>query len=112
LTDAAGLINPGVVSDAPPIGTNPGGACAQNDRSTGYLARNQDQVDLVASGISPQQQINARFDSVTGYEAYAANGRSQPYIQDTNGVRVVIVRDRLSTKGFRVDTAFPINLDR
>jgi hypothetical protein len=176
LADAASLINPGVVSDASPIGTNPGGAYAQNDRSTGYpvdlmeerqlgghaierhvgrspasllndvrreqleaekagfaeglrvgsfpsleaanklvnatLARNQDQVNFVASGISPRQQLNARFDSVIGYEAYAANERSQPYIQDTNGVRVVIVRDRLSTKGFRVDTAFPIDLDR
>lgn len=76
------------------------------------LAQNQDKVDLVAQGLSPRQDLVAQFSSPTGYEAYAPNERSQPYLRDTYGVHVVVVRDRRAAKGYRIDTAFPMNLDR
>jgi hypothetical protein len=73
------------------------------------IAQNQDQVDLVTSGASPREQLDAQFGSPTGFEAYAGTERSTPYIRDTYGVRVIIVPDRNSAKGYRVDTAFPVN---
>ena len=73
------------------------------------IAQNQGQVDLVTIGASPRAQLDAQFGSPTGFEAYAATERSTPYIRDTYGVRVIIVPDRNSTKGYRVDTAFPMN---
>lgn len=42
-------------------------------------------------------------------EVYAATEHWQPYIRETYGVRVVIVPDRRSEKGYRVETAFPRN---
>lgn len=73
------------------------------------VAQNPDGVALVVGGLSPRQELDAVFSSPTGYEAFARTGRSTPYIRDTYGVRVVIVPDRNSAKGYRVDTAFPIN---
>ena len=82
---------------------------AANKLVNSTLAENQDQVDLVTSGVSPREQLDAEFGSPTGYEAYAGTERSTPYIRDTYGVRVIIVPDRNSAKGYRVDTAFPMN---
>lgn len=39
-------------------------------------------------------------------EIYPETEHSQPYIRETYGVRVVIVPDRKSEKGYRVETAF------
>jgi hypothetical protein len=82
---------------------------AANKLVNATVAQNQDKVDLVTGGLSPRQELDAVFGSPTGYEAFAATGRSTPYIRDTYGVRVVIVPDQNSAKGYRVDTAFPIN---
>jgi hypothetical protein len=76
------------------------------------LADNKALVDQVANGMLPRKTVNKEFSSVTGFEAYAHNERSQPYIRNTTGVSVVIVRDGSVAKGYRVDTAFPINFDR
>jgi hypothetical protein len=76
------------------------------------LAQNQDKLERVRSGLSPREQLDAQFGSITGYEAYARTEHSQPYMRATYGVRVVIVRDRRSAKGYRVDTAFPMNFGR
>lgn len=76
------------------------------------LSQNPDKVAAVAAGFSPREQADALFDRPTGIEAYAANERSRAYIRETNGVRVVIVPDRTSSRGYRVDTAFPINIGR
>jgi hypothetical protein len=75
-------------------------------------AQNRDLVDKVASGTSPREELNGRFGSPTGYEAYARNERSQPYLRDTYGVSVVIVPDGRVARGYRIDTAFPRNFDR
>lgn len=82
---------------------------AANKLVNSAIAQNQDQVDLVTSGLSPRAQSDAEFGSPTGYEAYAKTGRSTPIIRDTYGVRVIIIPDRNSPNGYRVDTAFPIN---
>ena len=76
------------------------------------VARNSAKVDLVASGRSGRQELDARFDAPNGYEAYARTERSQPYIRDTYDVWVIIVRDGRAAKGFRVDTAFPGDFGR
>jgi hypothetical protein len=85
---------------------------AANKLVNATVARNPAKVDLVASGRSGRQELDARFDAPTGYEAYARTERSQPYIRDTYDVRVIIVRDSRAAKGFRVDTAFPGNFGR
>ena len=82
---------------------------AANKLVNATIAQNQALVDLVASGLSPREELDAEFGSPTGYEAYAQTSRSTPYIRPTYGVRVVIVPDQGSAKGYRVDTAFPIN---
>ncbi len=76
------------------------------------IAKNADTVDRIAKGLLPRANLDAEFGAPTGYEAYARTERSQPYIRDTYGVRVVIVPDRSVSKGFRVETAFPQNFGR
>jgi hypothetical protein len=85
---------------------------AANKLVNSTVARNPDKVDKVVNGISGKENLDAVFGSPTGSEAYAATERSQPYIRETYGVRVVIVPDRRSEKGYRVETAFPQNLGR
>jgi hypothetical protein len=82
---------------------------AANKLVNATVAQNQDKVDLVTGGLSPREELDTDFSSPTGYEAFAQTGRSTPYIRPTYGVRVVIVPDQNSPKGYRVDTAFPIN---
>src|SRR4029077_17002051 len=85
---------------------------AANRLVNGTIAQNPDKVERVASGQSPKEELTGRFDSITGYEAYARNERSQPCIRETDGVMVVIVRDRQAAKGYRVDSAFPVKFGR
>jgi hypothetical protein len=82
---------------------------AANKLVNSTVAQNQDKVALVAAGLSPREELDAQFDSPTGYEAYLRTGNSTPYIRPTYGVRVIIVPDPGSAKGYRVDTAFPRN---
>lgn len=60
----------------------------------------------------PEQRVDAFFGSVTGIEAYAATIRSQPHIRETYGVGVYIRRDVTASRGYRVITAYPRNLDQ
>jgi hypothetical protein len=82
---------------------------AANKLVNATIARNPEKVDRVVNGGSPKEQLDADFPAPTGREAYARTERSQIYIRDTYGVRVVIVPDARSPKGFRVDTAYPRN---
>jgi hypothetical protein len=84
---------------------------AANKLVNSTLAQNQDTIALVAAGLLPRAELDAQFDSPTGYEAFLRTGNSTPYIRPTYGVRVVIVPDPSSAKGYRVDTAFPRNSD-
>jgi len=85
---------------------------AANKLVNATIAQNAAQVDLVTGGRSGRQELDSYFGAPTGYEAYARTERSQPYIRDTYRVRVVIVPDGRVTKGFRVDSAFPMNFGK
>jgi hypothetical protein len=85
---------------------------AANRLVNGTIAQNPAKIERVTSGQSPREELTGSFDSITGYEAYARTERSQPYIRDTDGVVVVIVRDRQAEKGYRVDSAFPVRFGR
>jgi len=82
---------------------------AANKLVSATVAENQTKVDSVINGSVNGAQFEAWFSSPTGYEAYAANERSQPDIRETYGVRVVVVRDSDSASGFQILTAFPIS---
>jgi Bacterial CdiA-CT RNAse A domain len=80
-----------------------------NDLVNQVLKRNTDTVDEVAAGKIPKATLQERFGFVTGKEAFRPNGDSDPYIRDTYSVRVVIRHDTRSWRGYRVQTAFPVN---
>ena len=82
---------------------------AANKLVNATIVRNPDKVDKVVNGLSGKENLDALFGSPTGSEAYAASERAQVYIRPTYDVRVVIVRDRTSARGYRVETAFPQN---
>ena len=66
-------------------------------------------VDRVAAGKLKEAKLQERFGFVTGKEACRPNGDSDPYIRDTYSVRVIIRHDKRSWRGYRVQTAFPVN---
>jgi hypothetical protein len=80
-----------------------------NDLVNQVLKRNTDKVDQVAAGKLRDATLEHRFGFVTGKEAFRPNGDSDPYIRDTYSVRVVIRHDTRSWRGYRVQTAFPVN---
>jgi hypothetical protein len=73
------------------------------------LAQNQETVDLVASGQAANATLRAEFGSPTGYEAYLTGPNSLPYMRDVYGVTVYIVPDARSSRGYRVQSAYPSN---
>jgi hypothetical protein len=80
-----------------------------NDLVNRVIEMNKDRVDRVATGQKRDATLQERFDFVTGKEAYRPNGDSDPYIRDTDSVRVVIRHDPRSWRGYRVHTAYPVN---
>lgn len=72
------------------------------------LAQNRDAVDRVARGGQPLDLLTARFPSATGYEAHLPRLHAQPFIRETFGVRVIIVRDPGTGRGSRILTAYPV----
>jgi hypothetical protein len=85
---------------------------AANKLVNATIARNSEQVDRVVNGGSPQEKLDADFPTPTGREAVARTERSQIFVRDTYWVRVVIVPDGTVAKGFRIETAFPMNRKR
>jgi hypothetical protein len=71
------------------------------------LAQNRDAVDEVIRGPRGGAEVDAIFDSPTGYEAHLPTPQSIPYMRDTHGVHVVIARDPSFPRGYRVLTAYP-----
>jgi len=80
-----------------------------NDFVNRTLEDNKETVDRVASGQEERRMMEKRFGYVTGKEAFRPSADEDPYIRDTYGVRVVILHDLRSERGYRVYTAFPIN---
>ena len=85
---------------------------AANKLVNSTLDKNRDKIDLVTSGQSSRETLRAEYPTITGKEAYVRNANSQAVIRDTYGVVVVIVPDGRVQKGYRVDTAFPVNFGR
>jgi hypothetical protein len=85
---------------------------AANKLVNSTIAQNRDTLERVISRQLPKGELDAKFSSPTGREAYSRNDHSQTILSDTYGVRVVVVPDGTVAKGYRVDTAFPTNLDR
>jgi len=81
-----------------------------NDFINRVLEANSTTVDLVANGALSEKAVNKRFNTVTGREAHT-NGEVDPFIRPTFSVRLVIRHDTRSPRGYRVFTAFPINLN-
>jgi len=71
------------------------------------LNDNLDAVGSVVKGVRSMEEIDKDFDSSTGYEAFPMARRGPIAMRETYWVRVRIVRDSRSPKGFRVITAFP-----
>src|SRR5947209_4914998 len=82
---------------------------AANRLVNATLLRNRVKVDRVAEGKASRAALDALFGWETGKEAFAPDGHTDPEIRRTYGVRVVIVTDDRSRRGFRVHTAFPRN---
>jgi len=85
---------------------------AANKLINSTLSQNSGIVEQVATGRLPGTTATARFDSATGYEAYAPTERSQPYLRDTYGVDVVIQHDPSVDNGYRIITAYPRSFGR
>lgn len=75
----------------------------------GEILSNRELVGRVARGEDNGAFVTLEFDSKTGREAYAASKTSQPFLRDTYGVGVVIVRDKKDLNGFSVFDAYPRN---
>jgi len=72
------------------------------------ISDNADKVSAVSRGERPFAILEKHFTSPTGYEAYLDRRNAQPYERDTYGVKVLILRDAGSSKGYHVRTAFPV----
>jgi HK97 family phage portal protein len=75
------------------------------------LSRSRTTVDDVIAGKASFAKLEAWFGRPTGFESYRRRFHDQVNIRDTFGVRVVVIRDPLSPRGFRIKTAYPINKD-
>src|ERR1700753_2132972 len=84
---------------------------AANKLVNATLLRNRDRVDRLVEGKSSREELDASFDSPTGKEAFAPDEVADPQIRRTYSVRVVIVADHQTPRGYRVHTAFPRNFD-
>ncbi len=83
---------------------------AANKLVNSTLAENDEIVARVAAGQVQRAGLDKSFASPTGIEAYRHSDREQASLRDTFSVRVVIVHDQQSSRGFRILTAFPLDL--
>jgi hypothetical protein len=82
---------------------------AANKLVNSTIGQNQAKVDQVVSGVVQYDELEARFDSPTGYEGYIRSPYSQAELRDTYGVKVVIRHDPYSSNGYNIVTAFPVH---
>lgn len=90
------------------VGSFPSLAAA-NKLVNSTLAQKPSIVDDVAAGRAEAATIEAWFNAPTGYESYKPRIGMQASIRDTFGVRIRLIHDSRSPRGFRIFTAFPIN---
>jgi HK97 family phage portal protein len=82
---------------------------SSNKIQLGETLSNRELVARVARGEKNGEFLTLEFSSKTGREAYAASMISEPYLRDTYGVGVLIVRDKKEPAGFTVVVAYPRN---
>jgi hypothetical protein len=80
---------------------------AANKLVNATLSRNRGLLESLIAGKVNGGVATAFFPYVTGYQSYAPKFNSTVQIRDTNGVRIVLVRDTTSKNGFRIKTAYP-----
>jgi hypothetical protein len=79
-----------------------------NDFVNRTLENNSSMVDSVVTGKQEDAFMTSRFGYRTGREAYRPED-SEPYIRDTYSVGVYILKDPRSSRGYRVQSAYPRN---
>jgi HK97 family phage portal protein len=82
---------------------------AANSLVNETLLKFQSIVHNVSSGKISFAELQAWFDRPTGYESYRRRYYDPVVIRDTFGVRVILIRDSRSARGFRIKTAYPNN---
>jgi len=81
-----------------------------NDLVNRTLERNKATVDMVASGELRDAFVKTRFGFITGREIFRPDpNESYYYFRNTYGVGVYIIHDPGSSRGYRVNTAYPRN---
>ena len=80
-----------------------------NDYVNRLLQNHQSEVDQVASGAWDSQWIQDRIGSPTGVEALMNEDTLVVYTRFTYYVGANLVHDSRSPRGYRVDTAYPLN---
>jgi len=71
------------------------------------IAKYPTTVAAVASGLMSYATLDASFGSPTGQQAIGLSNSGSPYMDDTYGVKVIIVYDPNLLRGFKVHTAYP-----
>jgi Bacterial CdiA-CT RNAse A domain len=84
---------------------------AANDFVNRTIEDNKATVDLVASSQQKWGTLVKRFGYPTGKEAFRRTGDSEPRVRTTYAVKVIILHDPRTERGYRVRTAFPVNED-
>ena len=81
-----------------------------NDLVNRTLERNKATVDMVASGELQDAFVKARFGYITGREIFRPDPNERYYyFRNTYGVGAYIIHDPGSSRGYRVQTAYPRN---
>jgi hypothetical protein len=75
----------------------------------GEIFSNRELVGRVSRGDVNGAFLTLEFNTKTGREAFAPSKYSEPYLRDTYGVAVLIVRDQNDPNGFSVVSAYPRN---
>jgi len=85
-------------------------ATLSSDRiQPGEVLSNRELVGRVSRGDVNGAFLTLEFDTKTGREAFASSQYSEPYLRDTYGVAVLIVRDQDDPNGLSVVSAYPRN---
>lgn len=84
---------------------------AANDFVERALVANAAIVEAVGVGALPNAPIKFDFGRTTGFEAVLDSKIGPVRFRETNGVHIYIIHDKNLLKGFRIHTAYPINLE-
>jgi len=68
-------------------------------------------VEAVGIGVLPNAPIKFDFGRSTGFEAVLDSKTGPVRFRETNGVHIYIIHDKNLLKGFRIHTAYSINLE-